>query len=84
MHARIEAAGLYGESRNSAREERICRRIELSFGQSLPEALGAPVVERAAWALELSDQDVAPAIDWAEARRRQDAVDRAALTDSEN
>ncbi len=79
MHARIEAAGLYGESRNSAREERICRRIELSFGQALPEALGADVVERATWALQLSDQEVAPAIDWVEARRRQDAIDRAAL-----
>ena len=80
MHARIEAAGLYGESRNSAREERICRRVELSFGQSLPQALGADVIERAAWALGLSDPEVAPTIDWAEARRRQDAVDRSALS----
>jgi hypothetical protein len=26
----------------------------------------------------LSDQDVAPVIDWAEAQRRQDAIDEAA------
>jgi hypothetical protein len=44
----------------------------------LPFELGAPVVERAIASLELSDQDVAPQIDWAEAQRRQDAVDREA------
>lgn len=76
MHARIEARELSARSRDSAREERICRRVELSFGQSLPEALGMPVIERAAWALGLTDQEVAPTIDWAEARRRQDAIDR--------
>ena len=78
MHARIDAMGLTPASRNSAREERICRRVELAFGESLPEALGAPVIERAAWALELSDHEVAPQVDWAEAHRRQEAVDRAA------
>jgi DNA-binding transcriptional regulator YdaS (Cro superfamily) len=41
--------------------------------------LGAPVVERARASLELSDEDVAPEIDWAEAQRRQDAIDRAAI-----
>ncbi|MGQ0540168.1 MAG: hypothetical protein ACT4R6_14600 [Gemmatimonadaceae bacterium] len=79
MHARIEAMGLRPASRNAAREERICRRIELSFGESLPVALGAPVVERATWAIELSDDEVAPRVDWAEAERRQAAVDRQAL-----
>jgi hypothetical protein len=83
MHARVEAKGLAAASRDSAREERICRQVELSFGQALPEALGADVVERAVWALGLSDQEVAPTIDWAEARRRQDAVDRSALTGQE-
>lgn len=78
MHARIEAAGLYGESRDRAREERICRRIELSFGQALPPALGADVVERAVWALGLADLEVAPVVDWAEATRRQHAIDQAA------
>lgn len=79
MHARMEAMPLKDESRDSAREERICRRVELSFGQSLPDTLGAPVVERAAWALGLSDDEVAPRVDWTEATRRQEAVDREAL-----
>lgn len=78
MHARIEAMALADESRDSAREERICRRIELSFGEALPAVLGAPVVERAAWALGLSDAEVAPHVDWAVATRRQEAIDRTA------
>jgi hypothetical protein len=65
-------------SRNAAREERICRQAELEFGLTLPPELGAPVIERAEASLELSDQDVAPVIDWAEAQRRQDAIDEAA------
>jgi hypothetical protein len=77
MHARVDRMDLRGESRDPAREERICRRAELDFGLALPPALGAPVVERAAASLQLADQDVAPAIDWAEAQRRQDAVDAA-------
>ena len=79
MHARIHQMCVGMESRDAAREERICRRAELEFGLSLPPELGAPVVERARVSLELSDQDVAPEIDWAEAQRRQDAVDRAAM-----
>lgn len=78
MHARIEAMALADESRDSAREERICRRIELSFGESLPAALGAPVAERAAWALGLSDEEVAPQVDWTIATQRQEAIDRTA------
>jgi hypothetical protein len=39
--------------------------------------LGEPIVERALASLELADEEVAPTIDWAEAQRRQDAVDRA-------
>jgi len=50
----------------------------LNFGRALPTELGEPVVERAIASLELSDQDVAPRIDWAEAQRRQEAVDREA------
>ena len=61
-----------------AREERLCRRAELEFGQSLPFELGAPVIERAVASLELADEEVAPEIDWAEALRRQEAVDRQA------
>ena len=75
MHARMEAMRLKDESRDSAREERICRRIELSFGESLPDSLGAPVVERAVWALGLGDDEVAPRVDWTVATRRQQAID---------
>ncbi len=76
IHARVHAAGRLGVPRNLAREERLCRRAELEFGRSLPPALGAPVIERALASLDLGDEDVAPTIDWAEAKRRQDAVDR--------
>jgi hypothetical protein len=75
MHARTFHM-IRPESHDPAREERVCRRAELDFGLALPPALGAPVVERARASLELSDSDVAPVIDWAEAQRRQDEVDR--------
>jgi hypothetical protein len=78
MHARAHRMGVRPD-RDMAHEERICRRAELAFGRSLPPDLGAPVIERALASLALDDQDVAPAIDWAEAQRRQDAIDRAAL-----
>ena len=78
MHARVDRMELLGESRDPAREERICRRAELDFGLALPPELGAPVVERAAASLQLTDEEVAPVVDWAEAQRRQSAVDAAA------
>jgi hypothetical protein len=78
MHARVHAMGVDPVTRDMAREERLCRRAELEFGQSLPPELGAPVIERASESLLLSDVDVAPSIDWAEARRRQNAIDDAA------
>lgn len=56
-----------------AREERLCRLGELEFGLAFPE--GEVVVERAKRSLELPDQDVAPAVDWAEAARRVAAAD---------
>jgi hypothetical protein len=59
-----------------AREERLCRRAELTFGQLLPLELGAPVVERAMQSLALTDREVAPVVDWQVARERQDAADR--------
>lgn len=80
MHARVHRMGVAPETRDAAREERICRRAELDFGLALPAELGAPVVERALASLELSDDEVAPTIDWAEAQRRQDAVDREAMS----
>jgi hypothetical protein len=75
IHARVHAMGVDPYTRDIAREERICRRAELEFGRALPAALGAPVIERAEASLLLSDVDVAPEIDWAEARRRQNAID---------
>lgn len=78
IHARVHRMGVRAEGRDRAREERLCRRAELDFGLALPPGLGEPVVERAAQSLALADDEVAPAIDWAEARRRQSLVDRAA------
>jgi hypothetical protein len=75
MHARVHAMGVDPYTRDTAREERLCRRVELDFGHALPAALGAPVIERAEASLLLSDTDVAPTIDWAEAQRRQNAID---------
>src|SRR3954469_19967655 len=66
IHARAHAMCRPGVPRDLAREERLCRRAELEFGQSLPPELGAPVIERAWASLQIDDQDVAPAIDWAE------------------
>jgi hypothetical protein len=82
VHARVHQMCVGMQARDSAREERLCRRAELDFGLALPPELGTPVVERARASLELTDEDVAPTIDWAEAQRRQDAVDRAATNDS--
>jgi len=81
LHARVHAAGVRPESKDPAREERLCRRAELEFGLSLPAELGAPVVERARLSLELADEEVAPAVDWTVAMQRQAAIDRAARND---
>jgi hypothetical protein len=78
MHARVDRMGVNRYSRDRAREERLCRRAELEFGESLPPDLGAPVIERALESLTLADHDVAPAIDWGEALRRQNEIDREA------
>lgn len=75
MHARVHGMGVAESGRDRAREERICRRAELEFGQSLPADIGAPVVERAMASLQLADDDVAPDIDWEEAMRRTRKVD---------
>ena len=76
MHARTYAMLRGPASFDSAREERICRRAELAFGHALPLELGAPVIERAMASLMLDDEGVAPNIDWTEARRRQNEMDR--------
>jgi len=81
VHARVHTFRArvmrgFPSSPDMAREERLCRRAELTFGQLLPPALGAPVVERAMQSLALGDRDVAPVVDWQLARERQDAADR--------
>ena len=78
MHARVDRMGVSRSHRDRAREERLCRRAELEFGESLPPGLGAPVVQRALDSLALADQEVAPTIDWNEALRRQNEIDRQA------
>ena len=78
IHARVDRMGVSRYSRDRAREERLCRRAELEFGHSLPSELGAPVIQRALESLALDDQGVAPAVDWNEALRRQDEIDRRA------
>jgi hypothetical protein len=76
MHARVNAMKVRDEGRDRAREERICRRAELEFGQALPAAIGAPVVDRAMESLALDDTAVAPEIDWRVAEQRMAEVDR--------
>jgi hypothetical protein len=67
-HARV-AASLRGDVANRRpREERLCRMAELEFGMAVPE--GAAVVERARASLALTDEGVAPEIDWEEAWRK--------------
>lgn len=77
IHARVDrmcTSSTLAE-RDRAREERLCRKAELAFGQSLPRVLGAPVIERALQSLALEDQEVAPEIDWRVAQARQEAID---------
>jgi hypothetical protein len=75
LHARCHRMCDPSLPRDLAREERLCRRAELEFGQALPPEIAAPVVERALASLALADEDVAPAIDWREAQRRIDEID---------
>ncbi len=84
VHARVFAMmqrfGRVRDDDDLPREERLCRRAELAFGYALGPELGTPVVERALASLALEDHDVAPRVDWAEAQRRQNEVDRASRT----
>lgn len=77
MHARLdrmsESLGVPSFEMERARHERICRRAELDFGRAVPD--GAPVIERALSSTELSDDGVAPSIDWNEAGRRIASAD---------
>jgi hypothetical protein len=76
VHARVHAAGVFRTALSLAKEERLCRRTELWWGQTVPN--GEKVIERALASLALGDREVAPSIDWAEAARRVSEVDRAA------
>lgn len=77
MHARLDRMGVHVREEQKSREERLCRRAELEFGLAVPN--GEPVVERALAALALADEEVAPVIDWMEARRRVEQADLEAL-----
>ncbi len=83
VHARVhqmrEHLELTGSPHDPAREERLCRRAELTFGQSLPPVLAAPVLARAIATLGLADDEVAPAIDWAAAHAVKAQADREAV-----
>jgi hypothetical protein len=58
------------------REERLCRRAELEFGLAIDDAI---VIERARRSLALTDDNVAPTVDWSIASRRMLAADRDAF-----
>jgi hypothetical protein len=69
-HGRLHRLGL---QMPGSGEERLCRQAELRFGQALPD--GAVVIARAEDAIAGPDDEVAPIIDWALARRRAEAAD---------
>lgn len=73
MHARIHAMGVTYLVDRRAREERMCREAELAFGLAIPN--GDAIVHRAIQSLQLDDMDVAPVIDWDEARNAVAAAD---------
>lgn len=74
-HARVHAMGV--RRGDLPKEERLCRKAEIAFATGLPD--GDRVVARAGAALVSRDDEVAPAIDYAEVRRRVLAADIAAL-----
>jgi hypothetical protein len=82
-HARVhrmgERLGFDWAGRDMAREERLCRRAELAFGESLPADLGGPVILRAVQSLQLSDAEVAPVVNWVEAHAAKERADAAAI-----
>lgn len=77
MHARLHAMGFALEFEDRPRQERFCRRAEIEFGRAVPD--GAAIVARAQPMTELSDAEVAPAIDPRLAAQRIADVDRAAM-----
>jgi hypothetical protein len=74
-HARVAARCPARPAEWHAREERLCRRAELELGLALPDGVGDVVLQRARQSLDLTDREVAPTVDWAEAARRVAEVD---------
>lgn len=78
-HARVaefrRRVGGFSREEDRAREERLCRRVEIAFGKALPSDVGAPVIERAQASMDLDDEGVAPTIDWTVAQRRIEQAD---------
>ncbi|MGH7633786.1 MAG: hypothetical protein ACRENC_08645 [Gemmatimonadaceae bacterium] len=79
-HARLDRVGVHVPEDQRYREERLCRKSEVEFGRAVPD--GEAVVARALEALRLSNEDVAPVIDWREAQRRIEQADRNAQSSS--
>jgi hypothetical protein len=74
-HARVASMCGPLPQEQRAREERLCRRAELEFGRALPDGQSASVLQRARFALGMSDHEVAPAVDWTEGARRVASAD---------
>jgi len=83
VHARVAQMrrhfGFGYAAADRAREERLCRRAEAAFGAALPPALGAPVLARVVSMQAMTDDEVAPDIDWDAAFAVKAAADRAAM-----
>jgi hypothetical protein len=77
MHARLHRRGLPYAPSTAARQERFCRRAEIEFGALVPG--GEPVVERARAALNGTDEEVAPVVDWTLAEQRVAQADLDAM-----
>jgi hypothetical protein len=76
VHARVHAAGVFRTAASLAKEERLCRATELWWGQTVPN--GERVIERANALLTMSDEEVAPIVDWRVAAQRVAEADRRA------
>jgi hypothetical protein len=76
VHARVHAAGVFRTPASLAKEERLCRATELWWGHTVPD--GQRVIERANALLTMSDEEVAPIVDWRVAAQRVAEADRQA------
>ena len=72
VHARVTAMRVNRRNTSMADEERLCRRAEIAFGELAPG--GAPVVARAMEILGMTDAEVAPGIDIAQAEAKLRAL----------